>query len=441
MVGSVIATTGSNAVFKRVLIGLTLSLSLVAAVAAFRAGAVPAVAQDVRIAAVVNDSIITTSDLSNRSLLILRSSGLQDTPENRQRLSARVLRTLIDEKLETQEAKRLNITASKEDIDAAVERLVKQNNLPKGGIDKFLQNLGIPKATLIDQITASLTWNKVIQTRISADVSVADQEVNELMQRVKETGATPQSNVSEIFLAVDSPAQDDEVKRLADRLEQQLKSGGSFASIAQQFSQSPTAADGGSLGWINPSEISPALGKTLETLSPGEISPPVRASGGYYILGLLDRRIPGQSNPNEAQVSVIEAGAPVPATAPAEFRERLAKALQDLARNATSCPAFAAAARKLGLPFVKDAPNVMVSTMAPNIRHITLDLKIGQISKPFPVQGGVGLVMLCGRKDAPPPQPPTAEQVRLTLEREHFDILARRYLRDLRRNAYVDIRG
>jgi peptidyl-prolyl cis-trans isomerase SurA len=401
---------------------------------------VPVPEPEARIVAVVNDGIITSGDLNRRVVLLLRSSGLQDSPENRQRVQERVLRTLIDEKLEAQEAKRLKVTVSKAESDGALARLEKQNNLPKGGLEKFLENLGISKSALVDQITASLLWNKLVQERLAEQVTVSDDEVKDALEEAKHAAATPQNEVAEIFLAVDNPTQDDEVKRLADKLEQQLHSGGNFAAIAQQFSQSPTAADGGSLGWISANEINPDLAKALDALKPSEVSEPIRAAGGYYILGLIDRRLPGQGNPNDTKVSVVETGAPVPPNAPVEFRQRLAQALQELA-HAGSCPAFLAAAHKLGLPFVRQADDVKASTMAPSVRHITLDLQVGQISKPFPVQGGVGLVMLCARKAPPAPKMLDFAEARYAIERQHLDILARRYLSDLRRDAYVDIRG
>ncbi|MGH6981964.1 MAG: foldase protein PrsA [Stellaceae bacterium] len=416
---------------QRVLIGLAL----------FLAAAAPAAAQDVRIAAIVNDAVITTGDVESRMTLVLRSSGIQDTAENRQRMAPRLLRTLIDERLEIQEAKHLNVTVSKKDVSEALERIEKQNNLPKGGLDKYLQNLGIPKSALVDQMTASLTWNKLVQQRLAQDVSVSDQEVNDAYKELKESEATAQSNVAEIFLAVDNPNQDAEVRALADKLEQQLHAGGNFSAIAQQFSQSPTAASGGNLGWITGNQINPDLAKALNALKPGEVSDPVRAGGGWYILGLVDRRMPGQANPNDTIVNVVEAGAAMPPNAPAEFRDRLARALGELTHAATSCQAFATAAHRIGLPFVKEAESIKVGTMAPGVRRVALELKVGEVSKPFPVQGGVGLVMLCARKDPAAPKLPSIDDVRYSIERQRLDVLARRYLRDLRRGAYVDIRG
>ena len=416
---------------RRVLFGLLLCLAAVA----------PAAAQNVSIAAVVNDGVITTDDLGNRITLVLRSSGIADTAEDRQRLAPRVLRTLVDEQLETQEAKRLKLTVSKQELDEALTRISKQNGLPLTGLDGYLAKLGIPRQALVDQLTASLAWNKVIQNRLVDEITVSDQEVADAMKRLEENRKTPLNEVSEIFLAVDNPGQDTEVKQLADRLEDELHHGGNFSSIAQQFSQSPTAAGGGSLGWITPGEIDPVLAHALGDMKPGQVSPPIRAGGGYYIIGLLDRRLPGQGDPTEAKLSVVEAGAPLPANATPEFRARLGAVLHELTAAAKSCPAFAAAARKVGMPFVKEASNIKASSMSSNVRQVALALSVGQISKPFGVQGGFGLIMLCARKDAPPPKSPGIEQVRDALGRQRLDVLARRYLRDLRRNAYVDIRG
>jgi peptidyl-prolyl cis-trans isomerase SurA len=422
---------GYRSVLRRMLIGIILCL----------AAATPALAQSVSIAAVVNNGVVTTDDLTNRITLVLRSSGIPDTPENRQRLAPRVLRTLIDEQLETQEAKRLKLTVTKKDTDQALTRIAKQNGIPLSGLDGYLARLGIPRPALIDQVNASLAWNKVISSQMIPQVVISDQEVADAMKRMSANQKMPLSNVSEIFLAVDRPTQDGEVLQLADRLENELHRGGNFASIAEQFSQSPTAAEGGSLGWITSGEIDPTLAKALGAMKPGEISPPIRAGGGYYILGLLDRRMPGEGDPNDATLSLVEAGAPIPKDPPADFRARLATVLQELIVAGKTCAIFAADARKVGMPFVKEASNVRAGTLAPGVRQIALGLSVGQISKPFAVQGGVGLVMLCDRKEPPAAKPLTVNQVRETLGRQRLDVLARRYLRNLRRNAYVDIRG
>src|ERR1051326_6663582 len=96
--------------------------------------------------------------------------------------------------------------------------------------------------------------------------------------RPKEPPNEPQSRVAEIFLAVDNPAQDEEVRRLAERLSQQMRQGARFSAVAQQFSQSATAGVGGDIGWVRPDQLPPELSKAVTQLRPGELSPPIRVS-------------------------------------------------------------------------------------------------------------------------------------------------------------------
>src|SRR3984957_19957183 len=104
-----------------------------------------------------------------------------------------------------------------------------------------------------------------------------DEEIDYALKRAKETANEPQNRVGEIFLAVDNPQQDDEVRRLAERLTEQMRQGARFSAVAQQFSQSATAAVGGDIGWVRPEQLSPELGKAGGRMRPGELSAPIRA--------------------------------------------------------------------------------------------------------------------------------------------------------------------
>src|SRR5947209_17434585 len=98
----------------------------------------PAAAQETRIAAVVNDEVISVADVAARIRLVLISSNIPDTPDTRQRVARQVVRILIDEKLEMQEAKRLNITVSDDEVAKALANIEAQNKLPKGGLEAML---------------------------------------------------------------------------------------------------------------------------------------------------------------------------------------------------------------------------------------------------------------------------------------------------------------
>jgi peptidyl-prolyl cis-trans isomerase SurA len=416
-----------------------LNMKWIVALLLLLAGAFAAPAQESRITAVVNSDVITLGDLAARLKLVLASSNLPDTPENRQRLSAQVLRSLIDEKLELQEAKRLGVTSSKEDIDSSLASIEQRNNMPKGGLDAFLEQRGIPKGTLVDQISAALAFSKVVRNRVSQDVSVSEDEVNEAMKRLQADAGKPQSRVAEIFLAVDNPSQEDDVKHLADRLIDQIRGGANFTAVAQQFSQSPSAAVGGDIGWIFPSELSPRLAEALAKMKPGEMSYPVRTPAGFYVLYLMDRRTIGAADPTQIMLSLDQVVFALPPNAPAAERQRVEAEVQQISDTVKSCDELTKIGQERAPQLSRRVPEMRASDLPPQLRQQILALKVSEPSKPIVVPGGIGVVMVCDRRD--PSAMPSRDDVMESLARERYDTLARRYLRNLRRSAYVDIRG
>jgi peptidyl-prolyl cis-trans isomerase SurA len=402
--------------------------------------AVAAPAQETRIIAVVNSDIITADDVDARMSLIMRSSGIPDTPQTRQQLSARVVRTLIDEKLEMQEAKKYKISVGKDEVEKAIANIETRNNMPKGGLDAYLKAAGIPRRSLVDQITASITWSKVVQGRYASDVSVSDAEVNDEITRIKADFGKPQSHVAEIFLAVDNPTQDAEVKALADRLIDQIRSGANFQALAQQFSQSPSAAIGGDIGWVTPTQFGPPLDEAIAKMNPSEISYPIRTPAGYYILFLIERKTPGVHSTDDTQLGLVEVVFPVSAASTPQEQQHAAALAQQVSDTAKSCGEMAKIGREEAPQFSTQTPNVRAGDLPPDLRAVVMALQPGQASKPVPARGGIGVVMVCQRVDPPSPVP-TTDQVYDQIMHQRMDQMARRYLRDLRRSAFVDIRG
>jgi len=403
------------------------------------AGALAAPAQETRIVAVVNDDIITVGDLSARLKLVLRSSNIPDTPEARQRLSAQMLRTLIDEKLQMQEAKRLGVKVADKELNEAVERIEQRNNMPKGGLEKYLGQQGIPFNALTDQLSAAIAFGKVVRNRVSQDVSVSDDEVSDAMSRIKDDVGKPQSRVSELFLSVDNPSQEEDVRKLADRLVEQIRGGANFYAVAQQFSQSPSAAVGGDIGWVTPSQLNPLLGEAVAKMNPGEMSYPIRMPGGFYILYLVDRKTLGASSPDQISLSLVEVVFQLPPGAADADRQRIEAQAKEISASAKSCGEMSKFARERAPQLSRQIARIKASELPAEIQKQVLALKVAEPSPPLTIGGNIGVVMVCDRQD--PPGLPTREQVADTLARERLDTLARRYLRDLRRGAYVDIRG
>jgi len=395
-----------------------------------------------RIAAVVNNDIISMDDLSSRVALVLSSSNIPNTPENRQRLQPRVLHQMIDEKLEMQEAKRLNVTVTKEEVDNAVTGIEQRNNMPKGGIEAYLKRTGIPMTALMDQLTAEIAWSNVVRNQLSEDVTVSNEEINEAMAQIKEDAGQPQSHVAEIYLAVDNPSQDQDVERLANQLIQQIRAGANFSSVAQQFSQSPSSAAGGDIGWVTPSQLPPLLGQALTKMKPGEMSYPLKTPGGYYILYMLDRRIPGQVDPADIRLSLTEVVFPLPPTTSVAQQEHTMAEAQQVSDAAKSCGELAKLGHDHNPPLIVQSGDTTAARVSPEIRPQVLQLKVAQASKPIRLTTapGIAVFMVCSRQE-PSSGMPTRDQVSENLARARLDALARRYLVNLRRSAYVDIRA
>ncbi|HVA11813.1 MAG TPA: peptidylprolyl isomerase [Stellaceae bacterium] len=396
-------------------------------------------AQETRIAAVVNNDIVTADDVGARLALLMKSSGIPDTPQNRQQLQPRVLRQLIDEKLELQEAARYKITADKGEVDKALSNIEARNNMPKGGLDQYLKAAGIPRSTLVDQVTASLLWNKVVEGRYSSDVSVSDAEVKDELARMKSDIGKPQSHVAEIFLAIDNPTQEPEVKQLADRLITQIRQGAAFQAVAQQFSQAPSAATGGDIGWVTPNQFGPPLDEAIAKMNPGEISYPIRTAAGYYIFYLLERRTPGQTTVDDTQLSLVEVVFPLAPTAPPQEQARVMAEAQHVTATAKSCGDMGKIAQTEAPQLSTQTPKVRAGDLAPEVKSLVLGLKVSEPSKPVPARGGIGVIMVCQRVD-PAAALPSTDQVYDQIMHARMDQMSRRYLQDLRRSAYVDIR-
>ena len=399
-----------------------------------------AAAQETRIAAIVNDEVVSLNDLGNRLHLVMRSSGIEDTPQNRTRISSQVLRSLIDEKLQMQEAKRLNITVTPDELEQAFGRIEQQNNMTKGALDTFLRDSGIPRSSLADQLSASIAWSKLVRNRLMQDVTISDEEVTEALNQFKQDADVPQNRVSEIFISIDNPSQDEEAKRLADRLIDQIRAGANFGAVAQQFSQSPSAAVGGDIGWVTANQLSPELGGAIDKMKPGEMSYPLRTPAGYYLLYLVERRRLGQPNPGDTVLSLVEVAFALAPTAPAEEQQRVAAAAQQVSDSAKSCGELAKLGRERAPQTTREIPSIKAAELPAQVRQVALGLGVAEASKPMAIPGGVGVIMVCERKE-PPGGLPTREELAEQLGRARLDALARRYLRDLRRGAYVDIRG
>jgi len=294
---------------SRRLLGLAVALGVLAtgALATLIAAPAPAEAQQVqRIAAVVNDQVISLYDLTARLELAIRSSELPDTQETRQRLVPTVLQQLIDDRLKMQEAERLRITVTDEDLRGARSQIERNNKMPPGTLDRFLAQPGIDENSFNAQLRAEIAWIKVTQTSLRRSVSVEPEEIDAVLDSLRRTLGKPERLLAEIVLTVESPDQEEQVRSVAERLRTELLQGAPFQAVARQFSSSPTAGSGGDLGWVVEGALDPAVEAAVAPLNAGQITAPIRTANGYHLLLLRERRNLSNTPANEIPLTLAQ---------------------------------------------------------------------------------------------------------------------------------------
>lgn len=403
--------------------------ALVALLLAALLCAAPAAAQQVqRIAAIVNDEVISGFDLESRVELVIRSTRQRDDPETRRRLRREVLRALVDEKLQLQEAARNNVKVGDDEIQRAFAAIARQNNVPEERFDDFLRAAGVPKSALEQQVRAEIAWGKLLRRRLRAAAVVSEEEIDEAMERLRQNADQPESQISEIFLPVDSPELEAETQRVAARIAEEIRAGAPFGAMARQFSRGTTAATGGAVGWVRAGQLAPELAQVVEQLQPGEVSDPVRAPGGYYVIQLHDRRTAAGASETSLRLKRVQ----LPDSVDLGEAARVAAEFQ-------GCEQADAAAQRLGAPTAGDVADVRLNELPPRLRGVLAELPIGKFSEPVRDEVGAMLLMVCSRETVAG-KLPSREEISEGLMRQRMAMLAQRYLRDLRRSAVVELR-
>lgn len=402
--------------------------------------AAPAPAQELqRIAAVVNDEAISFYDLAVRIDFVIATSGLDNTVAVRREIAPQVLQGLVNEKLQLQAAERLAIEVSEEDLQRAIGSIERQNNMPPGSFDDYLTSRGLHRHTAIDQIRARIAWAKLVRQRLGPTVVVGPEEVDAAIERITADRGKPHYYVQEIFLGVEGPEEEHGVRADAENLVAQLRNGAAFPAIARQFSQSATAAVGGDLGWVLAGQLPPEIAAELVNMKPGTISEPIRTLEGYQILHLVDRRVPAAEQSPGAEVELAQILLPVPGNAIPEEAEVTHNVAQQIEGTVAGCNDMIELAAEMGAPGSGNLGTVRLRDLPDEIRAAIAHLPVGQASAPVRTENGWHVLMVCGREE-PERGEIDRERVREELNNRRLDLLGRRYLRDLHRQAFIDIR-
>lgn len=254
-------------------------------------------AQTQTIAAVVNNDAITAADIDERLRLVMVSSGMPDSDDIRTRLMPQIINMLVEEHLMLQEAARMNIVVSPEDIETGFRTIAEQNGMDMDKFRAIMKRQNVPQRAMEYQIRAQVAWGKVVQQKIRPQIVVNEAEVDNMLERLKTNIGKTEYLVAEIFLPIDNPADEASVSQLAQKLTKEMLQGKvPFPRVASQFSQSASAKRGGDVGWVQEGQLDAAIEDVLLRMNEGDLSEPVKTMSGYYIITLRKKRTIAEAN-------------------------------------------------------------------------------------------------------------------------------------------------
>ena len=390
------------------------------------------------IVAVVNGDIVTRSEIESRRRLLALSAGVAgDTGAQG---GDQILRLLIDERMRIQELSRRRIPVTDQDIASSIANIESRNGLPPGGVVQNLRRAGIEPRVLYDQIRAQIGWARLLRGMLGEQANISDAEVNEFLAAQRARLGEPEFLVSEIFIPVENPGQEAQVRRFVTDIIQRLRQGVPFPMVAAQFSQSQSAIQGGAMDWMTGDRFDPAVTNILKQMPEGAVSNPIRVPGGFEIVQLRDKRVSGRDMAtimSMRQVFLPFEGQVNPQAPTTQQLAQLQRA-QTLSDQARSCDAMDAAAR--GSPRPADPGPVRLDNITPpELRDLLGSLPIGRATQPIISVDGALIFMVCSREtrnlaEANP------QQARDILLRDRIELLSRQLQRDLRRRAQIEIR-
>ena len=393
-------------------------------------------AAPIRIAAIVNDDVITTADVSARRDFVIATSEVPDSPDARRMVGRRVLDALINETLEMQEARRLSIEVSDEEIDAAIGGMEKQRQRPPGSLRAFIKERGLVEQTMLQQVRAQLSWNKVVERRLRRSVDIAQDEIARAQVAQAAAPGAPEVRIAAISLPITGPQEEPKVAALAEDLARQLNEGAEFMALAQQLAGTGKAAMNPPV-WVPEESLQPGMQQALRTLQPGQVTQPLRSQNSYQLISLLDRRM-SKPTPDNTEVAVKQFTVALPAQRTPAVMMEAKQTVEAIQANPGTCEDMnsGAPAGKAETTFVRATYQQMTRDLRGVIEHIG----VTEMSEPLLGDQAVLLVMLCERIE-PSVSLPDAAVVRREIYNEKLELEAQKALRNLRRDAFIEIKN
>jgi len=397
-----------------------------------------------RILVIVNDDVITETELANRLAETRKQLALEKikTPPD-DILRKQLLDRMVLERLQLQLAVQTGIRVGESEVDQAIETIARRNNLSVENFRKALAKSGMDAAAYRAQTRDQLTIQQLLEREINNRVNVTDSEVSHFLENPQSRADMDVTyNLSHILIGIPESASPEAIqaaKKRAEDILRQLKAGADFEQIAVSYSQGADALKGGGLGWKKPGELPELFLGALKGMSPGDISETLRSPNGFHILKLNDKRGAAQAEAvTQTHVRHI-----LLRTSEIQSLEDARQKLLNLRERVENGDDFAALARAHSEDTGSAASGgdlgwVNPGMMVPEFEKAMNALKPNQLSQPVRSSFGLHLIQVLGRRSHDITQERLEAAARQQIHARKADERYEQWARQLRDEAFVE---
>jgi peptidyl-prolyl cis-trans isomerase SurA len=368
------------------------------------------------IAVEINKDVITYADIQRRAKLIMLTSGSANQQPTKEILE-QIKEALIQEKLQQQVAQFLKVIVLPAEVDAILKNIARENNMSLDDMKAFFSKNDVDMRTLEDRIRSNLLWSKSVSESMAGNIMVSDRDITNEEKRLRANEDKEQFEIAQIVFLLDdtSAARNQKAKTQAVSAHNELKQGIPFSTIARNFSQEPSSAQGGLVGWLTRDQIPENVAK----LSVHQFSEPIERGGRITIYYVKDHKMPGQTAESEAKMSFMSAKIELPENPTFADQAKISGIFQSL-ENVSTCAAFKQKANDNNLP-VEEAADVPIFMVPDTIRAVLKTKELGKPAEPIQVsEREFRVFVLCGRKSPKKSQFPTHDEIEKTLREKRM---------------------
>lgn len=263
-----------------------------------------------RIVAVVNDVVITQSELNDRITTIKTQMQANNVPlPANDVIHKQVLDQIINKKVQLQYAEQAGIAITEEDVTKAIQGIAKSHNLPVDVLYQKVAEQGLTREAYQKDIREDLILQHIQQQNVASKVKITPQEVEAFMRsQAWQAFNTKEYHLEDILITLpETPSPKDiaEAKKKAETTLAKIKGGMSFEEAAATDSGQENALQGGDLGWRKLPEIPAIFANELVKMKANDLLGPIRAPNGFHIVKLTGvRSIGKQPNPSQMRAQV-----------------------------------------------------------------------------------------------------------------------------------------